>query len=331
MSDTILTFALSFALGLAALFVVLKRLSGFAAADPNERSNHKRPTPQIGGLALVPIFLLAMMVLNIAGRPVPVFSDWGFLAGTVILFVTGVVDDRRGLGALPKLALQFLAAAVAVTALDDVLGAVPLAYALAVPAAFVTLVALTNLANFLDGLDLMAVATIGLPGFFFAVLATSGAIGLAFGPAGAALAGLFLAFALVNWPPARAFLGDAGSLPFGLVLGAMTVIVACQAGPLAALLLPAYMLCDGLVTITRRTLKGENILKAHSAHVYQRAFRSGRPVLVVFAAIVFFGCAAGIALLATARASIGWQLLAAIVALALWWSLAAWLMRDRRA
>ncbi|MGO4833416.1 glycosyl transferase [Rhizobiaceae sp. 2RAB30] len=331
MQDTIFSFVISFGLGLAALFLVLRAFSGFASADFNERSNHSRPTPQIGGLALVPIFVLAMIAFRLAGRPIPVFSDWAFLAAVLILFATGIVDDRRGLSALPKLALQFLAAAIAVTTLGDLLGSARLPYVLSVLAAFVALVAITNLANFLDGLDLMAVATIGVPGFFFALLAATGAVGLAFGPAGAVLSGLFLAFVAVNRPPAKAFLGDAGSLPFGLVLGAMTVVVACQVSPIAALLLPAYMLCDGLVTIARRTLKGENILHAHSSHVYQRAFRSGRPVLVVIAATAIVGAAAGLGLLASAGAGLVWQAAVVLAAFVLWYSVAAWLMRDVRA
>lgn len=331
MTDTILSLVLSCGLGVVALFLVLRSFSGFAAADPNERSNHKQPTPQIGGLALVPLFVLAMAGLRFAGEPLPVFSDWSFLGAVLILFVTGIIDDRRALGPWPKLAAQFVAATLAVVALRDALGSLPLPFAVAAVIAFLVLVAISNLANFLDGLDLMAVATIGLPSLFFALLAATGAIGTAFGPSGATTAGLFLAFVFFNRPPAKAFLGDSGSLPFGLVLGVMTVIVACQAGPLSALLLPAYMLCDGLVTIAKRTLKGENILHAHSSHIYQRAFRAGRPVLMVIAATVLLGTISGLLMLATADMGPGWQATAAISVFVLWWLLAAWLTRDLRA
>lgn len=331
MPDTIFSFMLGFGLGLVALFLVLRTFSGFAAADPNERSNHERPTPQIGGLALVPLFVLAMVGFRLAGEPLPVFSDWSFLGAVLILFITGIIDDRRALGPLPKLAAQFIAAGLAMVALRDVPATFPWPNVFTTLAAFLVLVAISNLANFLDGLDLMAVATIGLPSLFFALLAATGAMGMAFGPAGAITAGLFLAFVFFNRPPAKAFLGDSGSLPFGLVLGTMTVVVACQAGPLAALLLPAYMLCDGLVTIARRTLKGENILHAHSAHVYQRAFRAGRPVLTVIAATVLLGTVSGLLMLATAGMGVGWQAAAAISVFVLWWLLAAWLTRDLRA
>jgi UDP-N-acetylmuramyl pentapeptide phosphotransferase/UDP-N-acetylglucosamine-1-phosphate transferase len=314
-----------------ALFLVLQTLAGFAKASPNERSNHKRPTPQIGGLAMVPLFVVIMTILDLAGEGVPVFSDGRFLGAVLILFVTGVIDDRRALGPLPKLAAQFVAAGLAVMALYGALGAVPLPYVITVPVAFLVLVAISNLANFLDGLDLMAVATVGLPSFFFALLALIGAIGTAFAPAGATLAGLFLAFVFFNRPPAKAFLGDSGSLPFGLILGAMTVIVACQAGAMTALLLPAYMLCDGLVTIVRRTLKGENILHAHSSHVYQRAFRTGRPLLTVIATIVLVGIVSGLLMLAVADRSLGWQMTAVVAVFILWRLLSAWLMRDLRA
>jgi UDP-N-acetylmuramyl pentapeptide phosphotransferase/UDP-N-acetylglucosamine-1-phosphate transferase len=331
MPYTILSFVLSFGLGLVALLLVLRTFSGFAAASPNERSNHERPTPQIGGLALVPLFVLTMVGFRLAGKPLPVFSDWSFLTAVLTLFVTGIIDDRRALGPLPKLAAQFIAAGLAVISLRDALVSIPVPYAATALIAFLVLVAISNLANFLDGLDLMAVATIGLPSLFFTLLAVIGAIGTTFGPVGATLAGLFLAFVFFNRPPAKAFLGDSGSLPFGLVLGAMTVIVGCYAGPFAALLLPAYMLCDGLVTIVRRTLKGENILNAHSSHVYQRAFRTGRPVLTVIAATMLLGTVSGVLMLATAASGLGWQVTAVLAVFVLWWLISAWLLRDLRA
>ena len=319
--------------GGAALFVALKGLPFHAAADPVERSNHVRPTPQIGGLALVPVFVVAMVALRLAGHAPPVFADAGFLAGIVVLYAAGLVDDRRGLAAMPKLGLQAIAAGLALLSLYDLIAAAPapLALSLSLAAAFVGLLVVTNLANFIDGLDLMAVATVGVPSLSFALLAVAGTLAAGFIAPGALLAGLMLAFAFVNRPPAKAFLGDAGSQPFGLALGVMTVVVACAAGPFAALLLPAYLLCDGLVTIARRALAGDNVLVAHSVHVYQRAFRAGRPAMLVAAAAAAIGILAGAALSASAEAGIVWQAAAAVAVLCAWWFVSALLLRSPRA
>jgi UDP-N-acetylmuramyl pentapeptide phosphotransferase/UDP-N-acetylglucosamine-1-phosphate transferase len=331
MIGAIIVFTGSFCLGLAAMAMALRLFSGYAAAHPVERSNHVGSTPQVGGLVLVPLFMLAMIAVPALGLQPTVFSSPSLLAALLILYATGLVDDRMPLGALPKLALQLVASAIAVFSLGDVLQAMPVPLAVSAPLAFVTLVVLVNLANFIDGLDLMAVSTIGTPALSFGVLGVGGFIAAAYAPPAAVLVGLLAAFAFFNRPKARAFLGDAGSLPFGLLVGVMTVVLATTLGPAAALLLPAYLLCDGLVTIARRLFKGENILAAHSSHVYQRAYRGGRGVYVVVLAATATGLVSGLALLSTAQAGLAWQVAAVLAVLVFWWLVSAWLLRSLRA
>ena len=282
----VLAAAISFAAALLGLGLALRRLDGFGAAAPDARSNHTRPTPQIGGIAMLPVWVLAMAGLSLAGAAATPFSAPAFLAAMLALFALGVADDRSSLGALPKLAIQLAACALAALPLHAVLPLPPLvAWALCAS----VLLTFVNLTNFIDGLDLMAVSTVGIPSACFALMAAIGAISSAYLGAGLVTAALFLAFAVYNWHPARAFLGDGGSLPFGLVLGAMAVIVAAEAGLAAALLLPTWILFDGCITLARRAMRGENVLKAHSSHLYQRAFRNGRPVLQVASAVALFG------------------------------------------
>lgn len=314
----VLAAAIPFLAAFLALGFALRRLDTFGAAPPDERSNHTRPTPQIGGIATLPVWILAMAGLPLAGAAVTPFAAPLFLAAAAMLFALGVADDRRSLGALPKLVVQLVACALAAGALGGVTAAFPLPAWLSWLLCTAALLTFVNLTNFIDGLDLMAVSTVGLPSAGFALMAATGAIGSAFLPAGLATAAVFLAFAIYNRPPARTFLGDGGSLPFGLVLGAMTVIVAAEAGLAAAMLLPAYILFDGCITLARRALRGENVLRAHSTHLYQRAFRSGRPVLHVVGAAALFGIAGcGLAVLA-AGASLPVQAAALAVAAVLW-------------
>jgi UDP-N-acetylmuramyl pentapeptide phosphotransferase/UDP-N-acetylglucosamine-1-phosphate transferase len=97
-----------------------------------------------------------------------------------------------------------------------------------------------------------------------------------------ALGGATLGFAPFNVPVARLFLGDAGTLPIGLLLGWLLVIVASAGEPAAAILLPLYYVADATITLARRALRGERIWERHQQHFYQRAAaRQGVPAVVV--------------------------------------------------
>src|SRR5262249_50051800 len=86
-----------------------------------------------------------------------------------------------------------------------------------------------------------------------------------------ALLGAIIGFVPFNRPVARLFLGDVGSLPIGLMLGWMLVLLAGNGHLAAALLLPLYYLADATITLARRIVKGEPITQAHRSHFYQRA------------------------------------------------------------
>ena len=90
-----------------------------------------------------------------------------------------------------------------------------------------------------------------------------------------ALCGAVIGFAPVNRPVARLFLGDVGSLPIGLLLGWLLVVLAASGHFAAALLLPLYYLADATITLLRRLAKGEPVWQAHRSHFYQRATDNG--------------------------------------------------------
>lgn len=322
-----ISFLCTFLLGYATLSLALNRLANFASALPDERSNHNRPTPQIGGIALVPVVLLVIAATTLY-QPMPVFSRPEFFVAVLILFVTGAVDDRWPLPPLAKLGIQFVACGLASLALREVLMGLPLPLVIAIGIATLFLVAIVNFTNFIDGLDLMAVAAIGVPSLTFSLQAVGNSMAAAVGPFGATIVGAMLAFAPINRPRARAFLGDAGSLPFGLMLGMMSIVAACRFDLVAGLLLPAYVLCDGTFTVSRRIGKGENVFMAHSSHVYQRAYRSGRSVSVIISSVVGFGLLTG--LLAEALPSFGdvGRAVAIVAAIGLFGAMAKWLVRK---
>lgn len=238
---------------------------------PNERSLHDRPIPRIGGLALVP----AALVTGLAGG----FHDWPMLAAVAVLYGLSLVDDVRGLSARSRLLVQLLAAT---------------GWALSLPADMGLVVVLifaaagfANFFNFMDGSNGLAG---GMALFGFAALGLLGGAA----PEGAlawAIAAAAAGFLLLNFQPARVFMGDAGSVPLGFLAVALGVQgwLAGRwhwASPLLAFLPFAV---DASVTLVRRALRGEKVWQAHREHYYQRLIRMGwshrRTALCYYAAM----------------------------------------------
>ena len=291
------------------IIVVLRPfLVRHALARPTARSSHQEPTPQGGGIAVIgaTIIVVAGAIAFTPGASAnPLWL--GIVFATVIgLAVVGATDDVRPLEALPRLLLQAAAVAVVIAALPPemrIIHALPWWFERA--CILIAGVWFVNLVNFMDGIDWMMVAEI--------VPITSGL--LVFGLLGelpwdamvvsAALLGAIIGFAPFNRPVARLFLGDVGSLPIGLLIGWMLVLLAGAGHLAAALLLPLYFLADATVTLVRRLYNGEPVMQAHRSHFYQRARDRGLIVYQivgrVFAANVIL---VGLALLTLLSASI---------------------------
>jgi UDP-N-acetylmuramyl pentapeptide phosphotransferase/UDP-N-acetylglucosamine-1-phosphate transferase len=260
------------ALASAALILALRPfLQGYALAEPNARSSHRTPTPQGGGIAVV----LATLAVAIAAAfvvGVPALRLTLVLGAVVFIATVGALDDRRGLPVALRLALQALAVAA-------VIAAVPPEWRVFAPLpwwgerALLFLAALwfVNLVNFMDGIDWMTVAEVVPVTLGFALIGMLGALPPAAVALALALGGATVGFAPFNRPVARLFLGDVGSLPIGLMLGWLLLLLAARGHAAAALLLPLYYLADATITLARRLLQGEAVWQAHRSHFYQRA------------------------------------------------------------
>ena len=300
----------------AALIVVLRPLlTRYALAQPNARSSHREPTPQGGGIAVI----AAMTVVIAGGLMVfpALFDDPRQLAGALAamlgLAIVGVTDDLHPLEALPRLVLQAAAVAVVLAMLPADLRIVPaLPWWLERAGLLIGAVWFVNLVNFMDGIDWMTVAEV-VP--LSAALAAFGLMGAL--PPGAtvvafALCGAVIGFAPFNRPVARLFLGDVGSLPIGLALAWLLILLAGRGHVVAALLLPLYYLADATLTLLRRLARGERITQAHRSHFYQRAIDKGfgvsQVVGRVFIANVIL-CALAAATLTAQAAALQWAML----------------------
>ncbi len=251
-------------------------LQRYALAKPNARSSHRVPTPQGGGIAVIAATLAASgfgIVLFAAPFTAPLATAF---AAAIVMAGVGAADDVRPLAVTPRLLLQALAVAAVIYALPNALRVAPvLPLSLERALLFVGGLWFVNLVNFMDGIDWMTVVEV-LP--IAAALVACGGLG-ALAPEAVvvalALGGAMLGFAYFNRPAAKLFLGDVGSLPIGLLLGWLLVLLAGAGHLAAALLLPLYYLADATLTLLRRASRGERIWQAHRTHYYQRATDRG--------------------------------------------------------
>jgi Fuc2NAc and GlcNAc transferase len=242
---------------------------------PNQRSSHTRPTPRGGGLAIVVAFLVGLGVwLLLGGSLSPRALGW--LAGALLIAAIGFADDVRSLPALPRLGVQL--AATGLLTLAGVQERSPALIAV-LPLAFLYITLVTNVYNFMDGIDGLATTQAIIGGAALAVagatvgnplLQTCGAL------IGAAATG-FLAW---NKPPARVFMGDVSSTFLGYSFAGLCLLANIGVGgnrlPVEFdLVLLAPFLFDGVVTLSRRIVQGERWYAAHRTHYYQRLVQRG--------------------------------------------------------
>jgi UDP-N-acetylmuramyl pentapeptide phosphotransferase/UDP-N-acetylglucosamine-1-phosphate transferase len=287
---------------------------------PSDRSSHTIPTPRGGGLAVIAVALPLWVGLGILfGAP----TVWLVApAGAAVLAAVSWMDDRRGLAPLPRLLVQ---AAAVLAGLATLGGSEVYVLSDGLPWWLDRLVAglgwlwFVNLYNFMDGIDgLAGVETIhvalgaAIIGFTVSGLPWLGYVGVV-------LAGAAAGFLMLNWHPAKLFMGDVGSVPVGYLLGYMLVTLAAEGYLAAALILPAYYLADATITLVRRAVRGAKVWEAHREHFYQRAARTvGSHSAVVTTVVAVNFALLGLALLSVRKPWLGLAAATAVVAGLLW-------------
>jgi len=256
---------------------LIDRAPGLGLLDrPGGRKHHAQPTPLVGGLG-IGFGLIVIWLLVPALRPDP----W-LIAGFVALLALGAIDDHRELPALQKLGIELVVVAVALAAAGVTLGHLgtllpgievhPLW--LGWPIAVFGVASVLNALNMIDGVDGLS-GGISFAGFA-ALAAAAGLSGdaalmqMALVPC-AAVAG-FLGYNLrfPGRPAARVFLGDAGSLSIGFLLGVYAIVI-CQNTSVPAITTVwavALPLLDGLTVIQRRSARGVSVTQPGADHLH---------------------------------------------------------------
>lgn len=275
--------AFAIAMGLALALTPLTIRLAWATAyldHPEARKLHTSATALLGGGAVFAAALAAWWIaLQLGRRPVDALGPQvlPLVSGATVALVWGLWDDRFGMGVRLKLVGQLLAGGLLIAA-----GSVPdfgLPDWLEIAITLFTLVALMNAVNFLDNMNGMIAgySAIALLGFAFGSIAR-GAYGLA--AAQLALAGACVGFLPWNFPQARIFLGDAGSLLLGYSLGASAILGFTgmpvgwgRWGTLFALAYPAFDIIFVVVNRLREGRKVQQGGKDHSNHRIARLIR----------------------------------------------------------
>lgn len=309
-------------LGLAALVFLLAYWttghlcspdSKFSLLDyPTDRSLHVAPTPRTGGLAIISSLVVGLIVAQLVGlidmypraaQAHAVATTW---AMGLVLFIGAVSfwDDRAGLPPAVRFIVHGVAAAglvwgagVTVNTISvPLLGTLSLEW-LAIPGSILSVVWMTNLYNFMDGMDGLAGGMTVLGFGFLSYVAWTGehhtvatlALLISVATSG---------FLYYNMPPARIFMGDVGSVSLGFLAGALAVMGVHDGlfDMWVPLLIFSPFVVDATVTLIRRLLRGERVWQAHREHFYQRLVLAGwghrRTVAVEYALMLACGLGA---------------------------------------
>lgn len=288
---------------------------------PNKRKIHTFATPGMGGLAIFLGFSLGMLYLH-PDRPEMI----GIFIGSIILIITGILDDKYDIRPVIKLSGQILAA-VSLLPFGFIIenltlpffGMVSLGW-LSIPITILWIVGITNAINLIDGLDGLAtgVSTIALITIFVVSI-----IDVQFLAAFLCitLIGANLGFLYHNFYPAKIYMGDTGSNFLGFMIAVISMVGLFKNVALLSFVIPVIILAlpifETLFSIIRRLMNKQGVMEADNKHIHYQLLRTGlthpQTVLVMYGFAVVFGVLAVTFANASTRVTIGVSLIALIL------------------
>jgi len=244
---------------------------------PVDRSAHSTPMPSGGGVAIVVLFLIFAYLVYINGSVTR--NEYLAILGALVIAAIGLADDVSSLSLRHRLTLQFIVATWAVYWLGGVPDIDFFFFKLSSPSFLALLgifaiVWLSNLYNFMDGIDAIAGAElifVNAMTLIFVINSENSIVGFLSAVLAAATAG----FLVWNWPPAKIFMGDVGSSFIGYTLGVFALL-SMHHGNMTVwtwFILLGVFVVDATLTLLVRALHGNIWYESHSSHAYQNAAR----------------------------------------------------------
>ncbi|MBN1621914.1 MAG: undecaprenyl/decaprenyl-phosphate alpha-N-acetylglucosaminyl 1-phosphate transferase [Endomicrobiales bacterium] len=275
---------------------------------PRARKVHRKPLPRWGGIGIYLGFFIAILVLfkfvnpfrelmTLEYKSVSLFKQLlGIVFGSSLIFILGIIDDKKPVKSFTKLLVQIIAVYIAIDYGVRIQG-------LAIPfvekyynfplilGQIVTVFWLTgfmNTINLADGLDGLAagIGAIAAGTFFIVALlqATTSDLFLSKQLAlssvlAITLMGACLGFLVWNFYPAKVFMGDCGALFIGYILATTSVIGTLKSTAVIALFIPivvvALPILDVALSIFRRLRKGMGVMEPDKDHIHHRLLSFG--------------------------------------------------------
>lgn len=284
--------------------------------QPSERKVHQVPIPRLGGLGIYIGILMGVlgvyagfprfrMLLDYRhsvysfGRLIDIVSLdkqlAGILVGLSFVVALGMLDDKRGVSALPKLLTQIIASLVALNYGVQITGLqlpffhyfqFPILFSQAITVFWI--IGFMNAMNLADGLDGLAAGLAAIASAtFLAVAIIQGSVETTFvakqlklaAVLSAILSGSCLGFLPYNFSPARVFMGDGGALGIGFLLGAITVIGTLKTTAVLSIMIPVIVVglpvLDVILAMIRRFQSKSRIMEPDKNHLHHRLLNKG--------------------------------------------------------
>jgi len=238
---------------------------------PNERSLHHTPIPRSGGIAMIIAIMCGMLLTPFSYSE----SVWLLVGGSLVISAVSMADDWFDLPASVRL-LVHMAASVWVVFGLDVDTSIFVNHWVGLLFFTLSTIWLINLYNFMDGMDGFA-GGMGAIGFSLFAIAGVFHTDIEFSLVAILIAAANVGFLRFNFPPAKIFMGDAGSATMGFLVAGLSMWgLSLNLFELwFPLLVFSPFIFDATATLIRRALKGEKVWQAHREHYYQRLALAG--------------------------------------------------------
>ncbi|ORX22982.1 undecaprenyl-phosphate alpha-N-acetylglucosaminyl 1-phosphate transferase [Thermoanaerobacterium sp. PSU-2] len=323
----VLSFVVAFVAALMATPAAKKLAYKIGAIDipKDKRRVHNKPVPLIGGLAIYLGTVLSMLLFLPKSE-----TNLGIIAGSTIIVVLGIFDDKYELKAKVKLLGQLLAAFVVVLSgvridwLTNPFGDGMINIGVfAIPLSIFWIVGITNAMNLIDGLDGLAAGIASISsGSLFVVSLLNGRYATAL--ITVAVTGAALGFLPYNFNPAKIFMGDTGAMFLGFILSAVSIQGAVKSAAAIAIAVPILALgvpvFDTIFAIIRRLANKKPIMEADKGHLHHRLLALGlsqrQAVFVMYGVSLFLGLSA--ILISSTNGAKGYIILIVAILAVLW-------------
>lgn len=256
----------------------------------DDRRVHKKPTPRIGGIAIVTSVLICLFGVWLVSLFIDIKLDnkiIGFVLGALVIAIMGFVDDVYTLKPMYKFMFQLIAGTIIYVFGISIVGIkVPFSDSgfidfgiLAFPVTLIWVLGITNAVNLIDGLDglaagISAISAISLLFIFIITGASLEVVAIAF-----SLVGATLGFLPYNFNPAKTFMGDTGSNFLGYTLSTISIMGMAKGYTLLAIVLPLLILgvpvFDMVFAIIRRLIRHQKLTAPDKDHIHHRLLRKG--------------------------------------------------------